>query len=369
MTKGNVYLENISKSYQTSRGTIKAVDDITIDIDKGEFLFLLGPSGCGKTTSLRIIAGLVKPDSGNIHIDGTRMNNIPVNKRKLGMVFQNYALFPHFTVFENIAFGMKLLKTPKDVISKKVKEILSLVRLDKSFEVRYPSNLSGGQQQRIALARAIATSPNVLLLDEPFGALDRKLRKEMQVELKELHKKLGITLIFVTHDQEEALTMGDRVAVMHNGKIVQLDSPEGIYERPATRFIADFIGETNLLEGKIVEFLKDNTSVEIDKHLKIRAVPHEGVLSTGASVTLSIRPEKIKISNQKPENYFNCFKGIIKTIIYLGDKTHYYIVLENGQIILSSRQNDYSSNNKISFEEGDKIFLYWDISNSLVLMD
>ncbi len=369
MIKGNVCLENITKSYRTQRGTVKAVDDITIEINKGEFLFLLGPSGCGKTTSLRIIAGLAKPDSGKILIDGNLMNNIPVNKRKLGMVFQNYALFPHLTVFENIAFGMKLLKIPKDVISKKVKEILSLVRLEKNFELRYPSNLSGGQQQRIALARAIATSPNVLLLDEPFGALDRKLRKEMQVELKELHKKLGITLIFVTHDQEEALTMGDRVAVMHNGKIVQLDSPEGIYERPATRFIADFIGETNLLEGKIVECLKDNTITEIGNSLKIRAAPHKKELSVAASVTVSIRPEKIKISDQKPKNYPNCFKGTIKTIIYLGDKTHYYINLESGQSILSCRQNDSSPNNKNKFNEGDKIFLYWDISNTLILID
>lgn len=369
MTQANVYLENVSKYYQTSKGTVKAVDDITIEIENGEFLFLLGPSGCGKTTSLRIVAGLVRPDSGKIFIDGKLMNSIPVNKRKLGMVFQNYALFPHMTVFDNIAFGMKLSKIPKDNIRKQVKEILTLVRLDKGFEERYPSNLSGGQQQRVALARAIATSPDVLLLDEPFGALDRKLRKEMQVELKELHKKLGITLIFVTHDQEEALTMGDRVAVMHNGKIVQLDSPQGIYEKPATTFIAGFIGETNMLEGKIVKLFKDDTLLEIEGNFEIKALPHGEELKVGESVNVSIRPEKIKISSEKPENYFNCFRGTIKTVIYSGDKTLYYIYLETGQILFSSRQNDYSSNNTNVFKEGDKIFLYWDVSNSLVLMD
>jgi spermidine/putrescine transport system ATP-binding protein len=369
MAQVNVYLENIIKHYNTSRGAVHAVDNISLNINKGEFLFLLGSSGCGKTTTLRIIAGLVKPDEGSIYIDGQMMNHIPVNKRKIGMVFQNYALFPHMTIFDNIAFGMKLAKVPKEKLKNKVDEMLSLVRLDTGFGDRYPANLSGGQQQRIALARAIGTSPNVLLLDEPFGALDRKLRKEMQVELKELHKKLGITTIFVTHDQEEALTMGDRVAVMHEGKIVQLDTPQCIYERPATRFVADFIGETNMLMGELKEIATDNAVIKVDDKLQICATPLSRDFKVGDKVHVSIRPEKIKIARAKIRDSFNCFEGTISNIVYLGDKTHYFVGLASGQSIKVSRQNDQSDVQREEFREGEKIHVCWDTHNSLMLLD
>ena len=244
MTSATIKLEQVTKTFD---GRVVAVDDVTLDIEAGEFFSLLGPSGCGKTTSLRMIAGFELPDSGRVHVGGRDITDLPVHRRDMGMVFQSYALFPHRTVAENVAFGLRMREVPKPDIARRVKAALALVELT-GLEERKPAQLSGGQQQRVALARALVVEPPVLLCDEPLGALDRKLRQQMQFELKELQKRLGVTLVFVTHDQEEALAMSDRIAVMNKGRVEQVGAPTEIYERPRTRFVADFIGEINILE-------------------------------------------------------------------------------------------------------------------------
>ena len=245
MTSATIKLDNVTK---TCDGRVLAVDGVTLDIAAGEFFSLLGPSGCGKTTSLRMIAGFELPDSGRVHVAGRDITDLPVHKRDMGMVFQSYALFPHRTVAENVAFGLRMREVAKPDIERRVKAALAQVTLT-GLEERKPGQLSGGQQQRVALARALVVEPPVLLCDEPLGALDRKLRQQMQFELKELQKRLGVTLVFVTHDQEEALAMSDRIAVMNHGTVEQVGAPTEIYERPRTRFVADFIGEINILEG------------------------------------------------------------------------------------------------------------------------
>jgi len=244
VTSATIKLEQVTKTFD---GRVVAVDDVTLDIEAGEFFSLLGPSGCGKTTSLRMIAGFELPDSGRVHVGGRDITDLPVHRRDMGMVFQSYALFPHRTVAENVAFGLRMREVPKPDIARRVKAALALVELT-GLEERKPAQLSGGQQQRVALARALVVEPPVLLCDEPLGALDRKLRQQMQFELKELQKRLGVTLVFVTHDQEEALAMSDRIAVMNKGRVEQVGAPTEIYERPRTRFVADFIGEINILE-------------------------------------------------------------------------------------------------------------------------
>jgi putative spermidine/putrescine transport system ATP-binding protein len=244
MSSAAIRLENVTKTFD---GKVVAVDRVTLDIAAGEFFSLLGPSGCGKTTSLRMIAGFEMPDSGRVHVGGQDITDVPVHKRDMGMVFQSYALFPHRTVAQNVAFGLRMRDVPKADIDRRVAAALAQVALT-GMEDRRPSQLSGGQQQRVALARALVIEPRVLLCDEPLGALDRKLRQQMQFELKELQRRLGVTLVFVTHDQEEALAMSDRIAVMNHGRVEQVGAPTEIYERPRTRFVADFIGEINLLD-------------------------------------------------------------------------------------------------------------------------
>jgi spermidine/putrescine transport system ATP-binding protein len=254
-----VELREVSKRF----GEVEAVHQVSLQIREGEFFSLLGPSGCGKTTTLRMIAGFERPDAGEILIRGQRMNEVPPFHRPVNTVFQHYALFPHMTVFENVAFGLEMKRLPREEIRRRVAEALRLVRLT-GLENRYPRQLSGGQQQRVALARALVNRPAVLLLDEPLGALDLKLRKEMQLELKNLQHQVGITFIYVTHDQEEAMTMSDRIAVMNQGRVLQVGTPVEIYERPATRFVADFIGETNFLEGRLVAFEEGYARVEVE---------------------------------------------------------------------------------------------------------
>jgi ABC-type Fe3+/spermidine/putrescine transport system ATPase subunit len=261
MTSASIKLDSVTKTFD---GKVIAVDDVTLEIRAGEFFSLLGPSGCGKTTSLRMIAGFEMPDSGRVHVGGQDITDLPVHRRDMGMVFQSYALFPHRTVAENVAFGLRMRAVPKQEIARRVAAALAQVALT-GFENRRPSQLSGGQQQRVALARALVIEPRVLLCDEPLGALDRKLRQQMQFELKELQQRLGVTLVFVTHDQEEALAMSDRIAVMSKGKVEQVGAPTEIYERPRTRFVADFIGEINLLE--------EDTRPRALRPEKIRLVP------------------------------------------------------------------------------------------------
>ena len=331
----SVELRGVRKSF----GDFVAVAGIDLTVGRGEFLTLLGPSGCGKTTTLRMIGGFELPSAGEIRIGGQSMTNLPPHKRPVNTVFQSYALFPHLTVGQNIAYGLEMSGVPKPERTKRVGEALDLVRLP-HVENRKPSELSGGQQQRVALARALVNRPQVLLLDEPLGALDLKLRKAMQLELKQLNHEVGATFIYVTHDQEEALTMSDRIAVMSEGRILQLGSPEDIYEHPRTRFVADFIGQTNFLAVTAVQpdgalvlcTLPDGTS--------IRATAPEELPTTG-TLTLAVRPEKVVLSTDLPTvpATMNCVSGTITELIYLGTHTQVVIALPGDQSIAVHRQN------------------------------
>ncbi|HSJ53954.1 MAG TPA: ABC transporter ATP-binding protein, partial [Anaerolineae bacterium] len=304
---------------------VLAVDNVNLRIRDGEFFSLLGPSGCGKTTTLRMIAGFEHPTSGEILIHGRSMGLTPPYQRNTNMVFQSYALFPHMTIERNVAFGLEMKKIPKDEAQRRVREVLAMVRLA-DFGARKPNQLSGGQQQRIALARALVNRPEVLLLDEPLGALDLKLRKEMQIELKNLQKEVGITFVYVTHDQEEALTMSDRIAVMHQGKVLHVGSPTEIYERPSCRFVADFIGDTNFMEGIVQEHNGSVATVLVDNCLPIR-VQSEAELVAGTQVTVAVRPEKIRLLPEPLRGSHNSFLGRIEQVVYVGTDTRFRIRL------------------------------------------
>ena len=285
---GIVQLEGVNKYF----GKNHVVKNLNLSVEEGEFLTLLGSSGCGKTTTLRMIAGFEEPTSGSILVEGQAVEEKEPFERNVNTVFQSYALFPHKTIYDNVAYGLKMKKVPKTEIARRVKEIMALVQLT-GFEERYPSQLSGGQKQRVAIARALINRPRVLLLDEPLGALDLKLRKQMQLELKRLQRKLNITFIYVTHDQEEALTMSDRIAVMHDGILDQLGTPEEIYEQPRTKFVATFIGETNIFEGNIKELAMGRVAVRIENGV-IRGCGYG--FSRNEYITVSVRPEKMKFS-------------------------------------------------------------------------
>ena len=311
-----VSMRNITKRF----GDVYAVDDIDLDIADGEFFALLGPSGCGKTTTLRMIAGLEFPTLGSLRIYGNEVGTLAPNKRPVNTVFQNYALFPHMTVLENVGFGLKMQGASRAETKKQAMEAIEMVQLQ-GMEKRRPNQLSGGQQQRVALARALVNRPQVLLLDEPLGALDLKLRQEMQTELKSLQRELGITFVFVTHDQEEAMSMADRIAVMKDGILNQVASPEEIYERPANRFVADFIGHTNLLEGHVV----DREVVRLSNGSDI---PVKTDLPSGAKVEVSLRPERAFLhpASSTPEGAW--VDGRVKSVTYLGNAYVYQVALD-----------------------------------------
>lgn len=315
-----VELRDVVKTFHTPEGgTINAVDHVDMQIRHGEFFSMLGSSGCGKTTSLRMIAGFEWPTSGEVFIDGEPQGHKPPFQRKVNTVFQSYALFQHMTVFQNVAFGLEMDKVPPEEIKRRVGEALAMVKLT-GLEKRYPRQLSGGQQQRVALARALVKRPKVLLLDEPLGALDLKLRKEMQLELKTLQREVGITFVFVTHDQEEALSMSDRIAVMSHGKVMQVGTPVEIYERPRNKFVADFIGETNLLDGTVRSVDGNSLTVFVPAlNAEVRAL-HQGAFRAGQEVSLSIRPEKIRLV-EKPTECANCFPAQVKQVAYIGADT------------------------------------------------
>ena len=316
-----VELRDVVKLY----GEVAAVDHVTMSIRHNEFFSLLGPSGCGKTTSLRMIAGFERPTSGEIVIDSKVMGATPPFRRNVNTVFQSYALFPHMTVEQNVAFGLQMKGVSRDEIRRRTAEALELVRLP-SLAQRYPKQMSGGQQQRVALARALVNRPKVLLLDEPLGALDLKLRKEMQIELKTLQHQVGITFIYVTHDQEEALTMSDRIAIMSHGKALQVGSPLEIYERPNCRFVADFIGETNFLDGKVTAVNGDFATVEVDAGHTFVGRASEGVRA-GVSATLSIRPEKMQLLETPANGTANTYEVDVFSIAYVGSDTRVIINL------------------------------------------
>lgn len=342
---------------------VKAVDDVSLMVKAGEFMTFLGPSGSGKTTLLLMVAGFHAPTSGEICIGGKPVTFIDPNKRNIGMVFQNYALFPHMSVYDNIAFSLKVRRMASDEIESNVRKSLDLVKL-KGYEWRYPNQLSGGQQQRVALARALVYNPRVLLMDEPLGALDKKLREYMQLEIKRIQENLDITIIYVTHDQEEALTISDSIAVMNHGKIEQVGTPEQLYEEPTNKFVADFIGESNFISGKVIQ-LEDGTCIVMtDNAMRFKATPTKGV-SLGRDVQLAIRPERIFFLNENA-NAQEQFRGVIVEKIYIGESLKYIVRTEGGHLLTINKQNAHTS---LKMDKGEVVHFGWNLSDVKVFVD
>jgi len=319
MNNSFIQINQISKHF----GDVKAVDNVSFEIQEGEFFSLLGPSGCGKTTLLRLLAGFEYPTSGNLLLDGSDITALPPDKRPTNMVFQNYAIFPHINVEKNIQFGLRKLGLTNEEIRERVNDVLSLVKLE-GYEKRFSSQLSGGQRQRVALARALVRQPKVLLLDEPLGALDKKLRDEMQLELRTLQKNIGITFVFVTHDQQEAISMSDRVAVMSEGKIQQLSTPNELYKNPHNIFVSDFIGETNFLKSETKSQDGEHINVSIEKLGEFKIKNSLNISENSSDVICSVRPETMMIDKEKSD-WDICLEGKIKQTSYLGEMTKFYI--------------------------------------------
>ena len=395
MNGSQVTIDHVSKHF----GSFNALDDINFTIRQGEFFTLLGPSGCGKTTLLRIIAGFENPDDGAVLFDETNVVGLPPNKRHSNTVFQSYALFPHMTVYENVAFSLRLKKTDNATIDKKVKEYLSLVQLEEHIHKK-PNQLSGGQRQRVAIARALINEPKVLLLDEPLSALDAKLRSNLLVELDRLHDKIGITFIFVTHDQSEALAVSDRIAVMNKGKVLQIGSPFEIYESPATQFVAQFIGETNLFESTVVNCesykvagkadiehmvtlnvpslgmqaqLKGDTQAtkEEDKNILVTDYEHT---DEGQKVAFTIRPEKIRITLEEPDVHgrkdINVFKGVVEEPVYTGFQSKFYVKLEKtGTIVKVFKQHTNYLDDGPEIQWKDTVYISWSAEDGYIVED
>ena len=341
-----VKFAKVDKSYD---GKVLVVKDLNLDIAEGEFITMLGPSGSGKTTCLMMLAGFETPTNGEIYLDGNPISNIPPHKRGIGMVFQNYALFPHMTVYENLAFPLRVRKIPKDEIDKKVDKALSMVSLS-GYGARMPGQLSGGQQQRVAVARALVFDPAVVLMDEPLGALDKNLRESMQYEIKHIHESIGVTVVYVTHDQSEALTMSNRIAVFNDGKVQQLSSPDKLYEEPVNSFVAEFIGENNTFQGEVEDISNDRCKIKLDSGGEIFANPIR-VKSKGEKSIVSLRPERAIIDPE--EKMDNKFKGKIEEVIYHGDHTRVRLdLLGNKEFILkvpnSSARMDIKLGNEIN---------------------
>ncbi|WP_290128110.1 ABC transporter ATP-binding protein [Aliihoeflea aestuarii] len=336
-TRSDIEIDQLSKVFGSGDDAVRALDAVSLTIPENEFFTLLGPSGCGKTTLLRMIAGFEQPSSGAIRLGGSDIADLPPNKRPVNTVFQSYALFPHMTVAQNIGFALKMLGRPKAEIEATVAEMLKLVKMEPMAN-RKPSQISGGQQQRVALARALAPRPRVLLLDEPLSALDLKLRKEMQVELKRLQGETGITFVFVTHDQEEALTMSDRIAVMSAGKVRQVGTPREIYNHPADRFVADFIGDTNFLTATVEKANGATARVRLPSGHQLDAGLPTGLSPvSGDEVTLVTRPEHARLATEGP------LKGTVENAVYFGTDTHIHVRLDTGDLFILRNQNTTSA--------------------------
>ena len=351
-----VELSGVTKSF----GEFVAVDDLTLEIYEGEFFSLLGPSGCGKTTTLRMIAGFEEPTEGTISVDGEPMRGVPPYRRPVNTVFQSYAIFPHLNVFDNVAFGLRRAGVKGEELRRRVTEACAMVQLE-GFEKRKPGALSGGQQQRVALARALVKRPKVLLLDEPLGALDLKLRKEMQLELKSLQHEVGITFVYVTHDQEEALTMSDRIAVMNEGRVQQVADPATLYESPRNRFVANFIGQTNVFSGTVESVNADRVTLRTRGGTKIEAVMRENSVEVGAEAQAAVRPEKIWLGSGGD----NVSSARIRQIVYLGVSTQYIAELPEGGTLVLYQQNAHDSATGPGV--GEEVSVTWDARNCLVL--
>lgn len=357
MSKTIVSLMNVDKLY----GENHVVKNMNMNIAEGEFLTLLGPSGCGKTTTLRMISGFEMPSSGTIKVQGERVDKKEPYQRDVNTVFQNYALFPNMNVYDNVAYGLRVKKVPKDEIRERVMEALKMVQLE-GFEKRRITQMSGGQKQRVAIARAIINRPKVLLLDEPLGALDLKLRKQMQIELKRLQKKLGITFVYVTHDQEEALTMSDRIAIINQGRIEQLAAPKDIYEHPKTKFVASFIGETNLLDAMVLSVDGDKAVIGTEVGKATVMIDPKKKIKASDGVAVSIRPENMKFSKTPVEGF--SIKGVVKEQIFVGNLIKMMITLNDGTEI---RINRFDADDLA--ENGELLYLYWDLSKGVVIKE
>jgi spermidine/putrescine transport system ATP-binding protein len=357
-----IQLVGVAKEFTAHGEIVAAVKGVDLTISSGEFFSMLGPSGCGKTTTMRMIAGFEEPTRGSVFLKGTEVTWVPPHKRDVNMVFQSYALFPHMSVFENVAFGLRRKNASKAEIARLVGEMLDLVDLT-GREKRRPRALSGGQQQRVALARALVNRPSALLLDEPLGALDLKLRQAMQVELKCIQREVGITFIYVTHDQGEALTMSDRIAVMNEGQIEHLGSPREIYERPRTKFVAGFIGTSNLLAGRISRVDTGHSVIDVNPDERIVVPVGGGTVVVGQSVELTVRPEKIDMTTAAPGTRAgSCLTGTVTEVVYLGTSTNYNVTTSTGAEVTIFTQNA-SSADDIAVR-GDRVWLSWEPQHS-----
>jgi putrescine transport system ATP-binding protein len=358
-----IRIENVTKKF----GEFVAVNDVSLNIYRGEIFCLLGGSGCGKTTLLRMLAGFEQPTSGRIFIDGVPMEGVPPYERPVNMMFQSYALFPHMTVEQNVAFGLKQEGLPRAEIEQRVLEMLSIVKLN-GFEKRKPHQLSGGQRQRVALARSLVKRPKLLLLDEPLGALDKKLREHTQFELVNIQERLGVTFIVVTHDQEEAMTLASRIGVMNQGYIAQVGTPHEIYEFPNSRFVTEFIGNVNLFEGRIVEDEPDHVTIDSPELGGMLYVGHGVSTAPDALVWAAIRPEKMVLSREQPEGEFNRGTGIIKEIAYMGDLSIYLVQLDSGKTVRVTQPNTHRhAEDRLTWDE--RVWVSWNESSSVVVTE
>jgi putrescine transport system ATP-binding protein len=356
-----VFVDRVTKKF----GDFVAVNNVTLKVFKGEIFCLLGGSGCGKTTLLRMLAGFETPTAGTLAIDGQDLADIPPYNRPINMMFQSYALFPHMTVEDNVAFGLKQEGISKADIRKRVDDMLAITKMTQ-FAKRKPHQLSGGQRQRVALARSLVKRPKLLLLDEPLGALDRKLREQTQFELVNIQEQLGVTFIIVTHDQEEAMTLASRIGVMNHGEIVQVGTPSEIYEFPTSRFVADFIGSVNMFEGRLIEDRPDHVRIQSDDLGGTIYVDHGISAAPGVTVWAAIRPEKIRVARERPQGQDNCVEGTIKEIAYMGDMSIYLVQLGNGRIVRVTLPNvERESESKFTWDE--RVFLHWHPESPVVV--
>lgn len=359
----SIIFENVSKRY----GNIQALDDVSFAVEKGQFFSLLGPSGCGKTTLLRIVAGFEKPDSGRVLLDGIDITNWSANKRPVNTVFQNYALFPHLTVFENIAFGLRIAKRPIKEIRYEVDQMLRMIQME-DLAYKMPDEISGGQKQRVAIARALINRPRLLLLDEPLAALDLKLRQKMLLELDFIHDEVGITFLFVTHDQTEAMAVSDQIAVFRHGKIEQIGSPMQLYESPKSSFVAAFIGDTNFLDGIVCEKVdQEYIKLSLDDFPDVLCF-NDKQLNVKDLVHLSVRPEKIHISSEKPtpSRFHNIFPAIVEDIVYKGDHTKFWVRIGEWRIAVSQQHNRFLLDQK-AITWKDSVWIWWHADDGFML--
>jgi putrescine transport system ATP-binding protein len=357
-----ISIDSVTKKF----GDFVAVNDVSLKVYRGELFCLLGGSGCGKTTLLRMLAGFEEPTTGRISIDGVDMAGIPPYERPVNMMFQSYALFPHMTVEQNVAFGLKQDGLPKREIATRVADMLNLVKLSQ-FAKRKPHQLSGGQRQRVALARSLVKRPKLLLLDEPLGALDKKLREHTQFELVNLQEQLGVTFMVVTHDQEEAMTLSTRIGVMEAGRIVQIGTPKDIYEYPNCKFVAEFIGNVNMFQGQMVEDEPDHVRIATPEMESTIYVNHGVSAASDAVVWAAVRPEKIQLSVEPPQQTDNVTRGVVKEIAYMGDMSVYLLQLSTGKMMRVTQPNAHRHADDITWDQ--QVYLYWHASSPVVLID